>query len=244
MSLPNGLPMKWPSTLVAGSITALLIVSILLGHLEYETWSAIGGVTVWCKFCIVWPEPTSASQAGSQHGQKGPPSRASQSGLMLPCYEQNSPPCLGAAVVVMVLCVVWAGASLALMLSTLEAEQRAGVINTLLSSSPLAVCVAAASRPGCGQSWARLFTSVGCWCPCVWPSGQGFAGQDGASCLLFATHFRETDGSAPRIGGPARCPPGRGGHRIGPQQCPHEQERSRLAALMSRADAERCRLQS
>ena len=48
-------------------------------------------------------------------------------------------PVWGAAVVVMVLCVVWAGASLALMLSTLEAEQRAGVINTLLSSSPLAV---------------------------------------------------------------------------------------------------------
>ena len=36
--------------LLSYSITALLIVSILLGHLEYETWSAIGGVTVWCKF--------------------------------------------------------------------------------------------------------------------------------------------------------------------------------------------------
>jgi hypothetical protein len=58
-------------------------------------------------------------------------------------------PVWGAAVVVMVLCVVWAGASLALMLSTLEAEQRAGVINTLLSSSPLAVVLPlqASTRP-------------------------------------------------------------------------------------------------
>lgn len=53
--VPPDEPAKWAPyemaiNLVAGSITALLIVSILLGHLEYETWSAIGGVTVWCKF--------------------------------------------------------------------------------------------------------------------------------------------------------------------------------------------------
>lgn len=48
-------PEKWAPyemgiNFVAGLVALYVIVSVLLGTLAYETWSAIAGVTVWCKF--------------------------------------------------------------------------------------------------------------------------------------------------------------------------------------------------
>lgn len=36
--------------LIAGCIAVWVIVSVLLGTMEYQTWSAIAGVTIWLKF--------------------------------------------------------------------------------------------------------------------------------------------------------------------------------------------------
>lgn len=36
--------------LIGGSIIVTLIFGILIGRLDYETWSATAGVTIWCKF--------------------------------------------------------------------------------------------------------------------------------------------------------------------------------------------------
>lgn len=38
--------------LIAGTIIAYVIVSVLLGQLDYGTWTAIAGSTIWCKFLI------------------------------------------------------------------------------------------------------------------------------------------------------------------------------------------------
>jgi hypothetical protein len=35
---------------VAGAIAVSVIVGVVLGNLPYETWSAIAGSTIWCKF--------------------------------------------------------------------------------------------------------------------------------------------------------------------------------------------------
>ncbi|MDP3084393.1 MAG: hypothetical protein Q8N44_11995 [Rubrivivax sp.] len=35
---------------VAGAVAVFVIVTIVLGQLEYATWSAIAGTTIWCKF--------------------------------------------------------------------------------------------------------------------------------------------------------------------------------------------------
>lgn len=43
-------PYEMGINLVAGLIVAYLIVAVLMGTLEYQTWSAIGGITIWCKF--------------------------------------------------------------------------------------------------------------------------------------------------------------------------------------------------
>ncbi len=34
---------------LAGGIAAFLIVGVMLGALEYDTWTAIAGSTIWCK---------------------------------------------------------------------------------------------------------------------------------------------------------------------------------------------------
>lgn len=36
--------------LIAGGIAVWVIVSVVLGTMEYQTWSAIAGVTIWLKF--------------------------------------------------------------------------------------------------------------------------------------------------------------------------------------------------
>lgn len=43
-------PYEMAINLVCGSVVAVVIVTVLLGHLDYETWSAIAGTTIWCKF--------------------------------------------------------------------------------------------------------------------------------------------------------------------------------------------------
>ena len=52
---PN--PEKWAPyeaviNLVGGSITAATIAGVIAGELEYDTWMAIAGSTIWCKFFL------------------------------------------------------------------------------------------------------------------------------------------------------------------------------------------------
>lgn len=43
-------PYEMGINLVAGIIVVGVILSVLLGALEYQVWSAIAGSTIWCKF--------------------------------------------------------------------------------------------------------------------------------------------------------------------------------------------------
>lgn len=45
-------PLEALVNLVCGAITATLIPSVFLVPLEYGTWSAIAGSTIWCKFFL------------------------------------------------------------------------------------------------------------------------------------------------------------------------------------------------
>lgn len=36
--------------LIAGTIAVVVIVAVALGQLDYDTWTAIAGSTIWCKF--------------------------------------------------------------------------------------------------------------------------------------------------------------------------------------------------
>lgn len=59
VGLKRGLPPAHPEkfapytgalNLVAGVIVAFNILGIVTGKFSYETWSAIAGITIWCKF--------------------------------------------------------------------------------------------------------------------------------------------------------------------------------------------------
>ena len=43
-------PYEMAVNLVAGTVVVVVIVAVLLGQLDYATWSAIAGSTIWCKF--------------------------------------------------------------------------------------------------------------------------------------------------------------------------------------------------
>ena len=43
-------PYEMAINLVAGTVVSVVVVSVLLGSLPYETWTAIAGTTIWCKF--------------------------------------------------------------------------------------------------------------------------------------------------------------------------------------------------
>lgn len=43
-------PYEMVINLVAGTIVVCVIVAVVLGVVDYETWSAIAGSTIWCKF--------------------------------------------------------------------------------------------------------------------------------------------------------------------------------------------------
>ena len=38
--------------LIAGVVAAVVIVSVALGQLDYNTWTAMAGSTIWCKFFL------------------------------------------------------------------------------------------------------------------------------------------------------------------------------------------------
>lgn len=43
-------PYETAINLIAGGIALAVIGSVVMGALEYSTWSAIAGSTIWCKF--------------------------------------------------------------------------------------------------------------------------------------------------------------------------------------------------
>lgn len=47
-------PARWAAyemgiDLVGGTVLVLLVVAIVMGAVDYETWSAVAGTTIWCK---------------------------------------------------------------------------------------------------------------------------------------------------------------------------------------------------
>lgn len=43
-------PYEMAANLIAGGVLVAVIVLIALGQADYQTWSAIAGSTIWCKF--------------------------------------------------------------------------------------------------------------------------------------------------------------------------------------------------
>jgi hypothetical protein len=43
-------PFEVAINMIAGSIAVVVIVFVLLGRLDYDSWTAIAGSTIWCKF--------------------------------------------------------------------------------------------------------------------------------------------------------------------------------------------------
>ena len=43
-------PYEMAINLIAGVVLVVVIIAILMGTLEYSSWSAIAGSTIWCKF--------------------------------------------------------------------------------------------------------------------------------------------------------------------------------------------------
>lgn len=64
-------PYEMAINLIAGTVVVLLIVSILMGAMEYETWSAIGGITIWCKFFASFGLGRHAHLALGRHATQG-----------------------------------------------------------------------------------------------------------------------------------------------------------------------------
>jgi small-conductance mechanosensitive channel len=58
-------PYDMAVNLIAGAVVVVVIVAVLLGQLEYKTWTAIAGSTIWCKFF--------AGFALSRHAHAGAP---------------------------------------------------------------------------------------------------------------------------------------------------------------------------
>lgn len=63
-------PYEMAINLIGGTIIVLLIVAILLGAVDYETWSAVAGSTIWCKFFASFGL---SRHAHMQMGPKGAP---------------------------------------------------------------------------------------------------------------------------------------------------------------------------
>jgi hypothetical protein len=45
-------PYDWVLHLLAGGVIVFVIVSVLLGTLDYQTWTALAGSTIWCKMFL------------------------------------------------------------------------------------------------------------------------------------------------------------------------------------------------
>jgi small-conductance mechanosensitive channel len=61
VALKRGLPPPNPEkyapfemiiNLISGTVVTVVIVSVALGQLDYNTWTAIAGSTIWCKFFL------------------------------------------------------------------------------------------------------------------------------------------------------------------------------------------------
>ena len=61
VALKGGLPPSNPEryapyeaaiNLLAGSVALAVIMGVVAGELEYDTWTAIAGSTIWCKFFL------------------------------------------------------------------------------------------------------------------------------------------------------------------------------------------------
>jgi putative exporter of polyketide antibiotics len=52
--------------LIAGGIVAFVIVSVALGELEYQTWTAIAGSTIWCKVFLSYALARQAHNAAGK----------------------------------------------------------------------------------------------------------------------------------------------------------------------------------
>ena len=47
---PRFAPYAAAINLIGGGVVVVVIVGVVIGHFDYETWSAMAGVTIWCKF--------------------------------------------------------------------------------------------------------------------------------------------------------------------------------------------------
>jgi hypothetical protein len=70
---PN--PERWAPyelviNLLAGGVAVFLIVGVALGELEYSTWTAIAGTTLWCKVFASFALGRHAHIAASNTGTK------------------------------------------------------------------------------------------------------------------------------------------------------------------------------
>jgi len=45
-------PYEMAVNLVAGTVIVVVIVAVGMGYLDYATWSAMAGSTIWCKFFV------------------------------------------------------------------------------------------------------------------------------------------------------------------------------------------------
>lgn len=61
VALKRGLPPPNPEkyapfemiiNMIAGTVATVVIISVALGQLDYNTWTAIAGSTIWCKFFL------------------------------------------------------------------------------------------------------------------------------------------------------------------------------------------------
>ena len=43
-------PYEMVVNLISGVVVVVVIIAVLMGQLEYATWTAIAGSTIWCKF--------------------------------------------------------------------------------------------------------------------------------------------------------------------------------------------------
>lgn len=80
VALKRGLPPPNPEkyapfemiiNLIAGTVASVVIVSVALGQLDYNTWTAIAGSTIWCKFFLSFA--LSRQAHGSVPGPKAQP---------------------------------------------------------------------------------------------------------------------------------------------------------------------------
>ncbi len=59
--------------LVAGVVASVVIVSVAMGLLDYNTWSAIAGSTIWCKFFLDFALSRQAHNSFSKAKPKAAP---------------------------------------------------------------------------------------------------------------------------------------------------------------------------